>query len=489
MFTGIYEDIAKRTNGDIYAGIVGPVRTGKSTFISKFMELLVIPNIENRYKKERAIDELPQSAGGKSIMTCEPKFVPNEAVELKLNDEASSRIRLIDCVGYIVEGALGAYEDGSVRMVKTPWSKDDMPFGLAAEIGTKKVISEHSTIGILVTTDGSITDLPRECYVPAEERVVSELKKIKKPFTVVLNSKYPESENVQKLKNELAEKYSVSVTVIDVLNMGLSDIERILSDVLYEFPVSEITYSIPNWVKNLSEEHWLNTQIEDFIVSGCARNDRLSSVSGFIASNVCESFDAQINEISLSTGKIASSIHIDNSVFYKIMSEENDISVKNESDLFVILTALLKEKKYVSMLSYATREANNTGYGIVYPEFDKLDLQTPEIFNDSGKYGISLKANAQAFHIIKANIDSEISPVIGSEAECEMFFDKLITQYKNTPSELWNTEIFGRKLSEMIEDNIKNKLNSINDETKQRVSKAVNRVSNAQKGGLFIFWI
>ncbi len=489
MFTEIYEDIAKRTNGDIYAGIVGPVRTGKSTFISKFMELLVIPNIENKYKKERAIDELPQSAAGKSIMTCEPKFVPDEAACLMLNKSSFVKIRLIDCVGYLVEGAIGAFEDGISRMVKTPWSKEEMPFSSAAEIGTQKVISEHSTIGILVTTDGSITDIERENYIAAEERVINELKTIGKPFTIVLNSKHPDSLQTQKIKEELFEKYSVSVNAIDVLNMTLEDVEKIFTDVLYEFPVSEICYYIPKWVKNLANEHWINTQIEEFILKASMNNDSLNSVLRFIAANTSESFHAQADEILLSLGKISSSIHIDNSVFYKIMSEENSINVNNESDLFVIITALLKEKKYVSLLSNAVKEAKEIGYGIVYPDFNSLDLQTPEVFSDSGKYGISLKASANAFHIIKAEIESEISPVIGSEAECEIFFDKLIKQYKNTPSDLWDTEIFGRKLSEMVEDNIKNKLNSIGEETKQRMSRAVNRVSNAQKGGLFIFWI
>lgn len=489
MFSGIYEDISKRTNGDIYAGIVGPVRTGKSTFIKKFMELLVIPNIDNRFKKERAVDELPQSSSGRSIMTCEPKFVPNEAVKITLFENTIINVRLIDCVGYLVKDALGAEENGIPRMVQTPWSASPMPFERAAEAGTKKVIMEHSTIGIVVTTDGSITEIPRENYVPAEERVISELKQINKPFVILLNSTHPWADETTKLLEELEEKYCIPVIALDVLNLKMSDIENILSKVLYEFPVSEITYKIPKWAANLSKDHWLMTQIEDFILSSSNGEDRIRNVIDSLKSNVCDNFEPDISTIDLSTGMIITHIDIDNSVFYKIMSEENNISLKNESDLFILLTELLSAKTKFEAFNSAVSSALMTGYGIVYPTFNDLSLQAPEMMNESGKFGIRLKATATALHIIQSEISSETSPIIGTESECEIFYNKVLGQYENSPNDLWTTEIFGRKLSEMITDNIRTKLSSINDDTKQRMMKAVGKISNAKKGGLYIFWL
>lgn len=489
MFSGIYEDISKRTNGDIYAGIVGPVRTGKSTFIKKFMELLVIPNIDNHFKKERAVDELPQSSSGRSIMTCEPKFVPNEAVKISIFENTFINVRLIDCVGYVVKDALGAEEDGLPRMVQTPWSANPMPFEKAAEMGTKKVISEHSTIGIVITTDGSITEIPRESYVPAEERVVAELKQLNKPFVMILNSTHPWADETTKLLEELEEKYLIPVIALDVLNMKLNDIENILSKVLYEFPVTEITYKIPKWAANLSKDHWLMTQIEDFIVSSSSGEDRIRNILDSLKGNVCDNFEPDIRTINLSTGMIITYIDIDNSVFYKIMSEENNITLKNESDLFILLTELLSAKSKFEVFNSAVSSALATGYGIVYPTFNELTLQSPEMINDSGKYGIRLKAGARALHIIESEVTAETSPIIGSEAECETFYNRVLTQYENAPSELWSTEIFGRTLSDMITDNIRTKLSSISDDTKQRMIKAIGKISNSKKGGLFIFWL
>lgn len=489
MYSEIYEDISLRTGGDIYIGVVGPVRTGKSTFIKKFMELLVIPNIENKYRKDRAIDELPQSGSGKSIMTCEPKFVPNEAIEINIIDGAPMRVRLVDCVGYLVNGALGAYEDGMPRMVQTPWSDEAMPFEKAAEVGTKKVIENHSTIGIVITTDGSISDIERREYVSAEERVVSELKALNKPFIILLNSANPSSEITRSLRDELEEKYSTSVIVLDVLNMGTEDLNGIFTKVLYEFPVSEVTYRIPKWVSNLSEEHWLMSQIEDYIISASEKNNCVRSIANGINANVCENFDVAINSMDLSCGDVVCDVQIENDVFYKIISDENGISINNESDLFSVLTDLLKNKKSVEIFSIAKDEAEHGGYGIVYPDLTALDITPPEMFNDSGKFGISIKGTAQAMHIIKSDITSEISPVIGSEVECERFYDSLMDLYENNPKELWNTEIFGRKLLDMMSDNIKIKLNTINEDTKQRMVKVTNKISNSQKGGLLIFWI
>ena len=489
MFPDIYKDIAKRTNGDIYSGVVGPVRTGKSTFIKRFMELLVIPNIENKYKKERATDELPQSGSGKSIMTCEPKFVPNEAVKIQLGENSSINVRLIDCVGYVVRTALGATEDGMDRMVQTPWDKEMLPFSRAAEIGTKKVITEHSTIGIVLTTDASITDIERSDYVSAEERVVEELKAYKKPFVIVLNSTHPENEETLKLKSELEEKYLVPVLCLDVLNMNLGDIENILTKVLYEFPIVDITYRIPKWAVNLSREHWLNTQIEDFISYTSRGDGKIRSVLDNLNYNLCESFNAEIDNIDLSSGTISSTINIDNNVFYKIMSEENNISLKNESDLFTLITELLKGKNEYDLFNVAISSANKDGYGLVSPTQKEIHLSTPEIYNDGGKYGVKLEASANILHIIKTEISSEVSPVIGNREECEGFYNKILTQYETDEEALWETEFFGRSLRSMIDDNIKNKLYNINDESKIKINKFIERVSNSKKGGLYILWI
>lgn len=488
MYSGIYEDISRRTNGDIYTGIVGPVRTGKSTFIKKFMELLVIPNIENKYKKERAIDELPQSGSGKSIMTCEPKFVPNEAVTLKINENASIKVRLIDCVGYMVEGAIGATEEGIPRMVQTPWSSEAMPFEQAAETGTRKVIEEHSTIGIVITTDGSFTDIPRANYVKAEERVVNELKEIKKPFVMILNTTQPKTDETKKLVNELEEKYAIPVIPLNVIDMKISDIEEILTKVLYEFPVSEITYKIPKWVSNLAKGHWIMEQVEDFIFSS-SKGGIIRKIIENIKANVCDSFEPNVDAISLSDGTIETYISIDSNVFYKIMSEENDIVLRNESDLFTVLTQLIKEKKKIESFKSGITAAQMSGYGIVYPDFASLSLETPEIINESGKYGIRLKANADALHIINSHITAQVAPIIGSEEECENFFNKVLAQYESDPKQLWDTEIFGRKLSDMMTDNVITKLNSVNEETKTRLAKAVNKVSNTKKGGLILLWL
>lgn len=489
MYSEIYEDISLRTGGDIYIGVVGPVRTGKSTFIKKFMELLVIPNIENKYRKDRAIDELPQSGSGKSIMTCEPKFVPNEAIEINIIDGAPIHVRLVDSVGYLVNGAIGAYEGDVPRMVQTPWAEVAIPFEQAAEIGTRKVIENHSTIGIVVTTDGSIADIERREYVNAEERVVTKLKELNKPFVIILNSANPKSIETENLRDELEEKYSTSVIVMDVLNMDTDDLNKIFTKVLYEFPVSEVTYKIPKWVSNLSEEHWLMSQIEDYVFSSCGKNNCVRSIVSGIDSNVCENFDIAIDFMDLSCGNVVCDVKIENDVFYKIISDENDVSINNESDMFSVLTALLKNKKSVEAFNTAKNEAAMGGYGIVYPDMNSLEITEPEMFNDSGRFGISIKAKAKAMHIIQSDITSEISPVIGSESECEKFYDSLMDMYENKPQEFWDTEIFGRKLIDMMSDNIKLKLNTINEDTKQRMVKVTNKIANSQKGGLLIFWI
>lgn len=399
----LYEDIAKRTDGDIYVGVVGPVRTGKSTFIKKFMDLLVIPNIDNSYKQERAKDELPQSAAGKTIMTTEPKFVPNEAVEIKIDGDISLKTRLVDCVGYLVNNAIGYLEDDMPRMVKTPWSEEEIPFEKAAEIGTKKVIQEHSTIGVLVTTDGSITDIPRADYIQAEERVVSELKELKKPFVIVLNSATPYSEETKNLARDLESKYSNPVVCTDCTNLSLDDINKIFSSILYEFPVERININFPRWVDNLSSSHWLKAELykeikETFNDVRILKEVR-TQVSNLNDTQIIS--ETRINEIALGTGEINLTVYLLDDLFYKIISEISGVEIANEGDLFSTITNLSQVKREYDKVATALEEVKSKGYGIVTPSIDELILDEPEMVKQGSRFGVKLKATAPSIHIIR----------------------------------------------------------------------------------------
>ena len=401
--TKLYQDIAKRTDGDIYVGVVGPVRTGKSTFIKKFMDLLVIPNIDNEYKKNRAKDELPQSAGGKTIMTTEPKFVPNEAIEITLDNQLKFKTRLVDCVGYLVDNAIGYLEDDMPRMVKTPWSEEEIPFEKAAEIGTKKVIEEHSTIGILVTTDGSITDIPREDYIKAEERVVSELKAINKPFIILLNSAEPDSEYTQELTQKLSEKYNNSVIPINCANLNLDDINNIFSNVLYEFPVNRIAIKFPRWIDGLSNDHKLKIELLDEIKNAFADVSVLKDISSCVSSISSTEIISKTNleNIQLGTGNVNVKIELKEELFYKILSEITKVQIDNEGDLFSIISELSSTKQKYDKIAYALEEVNAKGYGIVTPSIDELVLEEPEMVKQGSRFGVKLKATAPSIHIIR----------------------------------------------------------------------------------------
>ncbi len=487
--TDLYKDISSRSGGDIYIGVVGAVRCGKSTFVKKFMELAVLPSIDNKYKLMRATDELPQSGSGKMITTVEPKFVPNEAVRLSLGEGMELNVRLIDCVGYVVEGALGDTEDGRPRKIRTPWAEEEMPFEKAAEIGTRKVISEHSTIGIVMTTDGSFTDIPRENYIPAEERVTEELKEQGKPFVMILNTKYPYSPETAKLREEMEKKYSLPVIALDVLHMTTDDIENILTEVLYEFPVTKIEYSIPRWVSNLYEKHYLITQINDFLSSITISGKKIRSVVESVRGNVCENFVIHTENIDLSKGIIYGKIDIGRGVFYRIVGEENGVTIKSESDLYNILTELLSSKNATNSILSAMDSSRRGGYGIVYPTEESFELSKPEMTSDGGKYGIRLTAKAYSTHLITSEIISEINPIIGQESECELFLGKLVEMYENDRDKLWETEIFGRSISDMFSDDIHSRLTSIPEETRTRISRLVGKITNSKKGGLVVFWI
>ncbi len=399
--TRLYQDIAKRTDGDIYVGVVGPVRTGKSTFIKKFMDLLVIPNINNEYKKERAKDELPQSAGGKTIMTTEPKFVPNEAIEITLDNNLKFKTRLVDCVGYLVDNAIGYLEDDMPRMVKTPWSSEEIPFETAAEIGTKKVIEEHSTIGILVTTDGTVTDIPREDYIKAEERVVSELKALNKPFIIVLNSAEPNSNYTQELANTLSEKYGTTVVPTNCETLTIDDINNMFSKILYEFPVEQIKIKFPRWIDGLNFTHPLKNELYKEIKEAFEKVNVLKDVSN-CANSIKQTeiiTSTSITDIQLGSGNVNIEITLKEELFYSVLSEITGVNVSNEGDLFSIISELSSTKKKYDKIAYALDEVDRKGYGIVTPSIDELILEEPEMVKQGSRFGVKLKATAPSIHI------------------------------------------------------------------------------------------
>ena len=403
---GVYEDIKARTDGDIYVGVVGPVRTGKSTFIKNFMDLLVIPNIENSYKRERARDELPQSAAGRTIMTTEPKFVPNEAIEITIGDNLELKTRLVDCVGYLVNNALGYMEEDVPRMVKTPWSDEEIPFEEAAEIGTRKVIQEHSTIGILVTTDGSITEIPREDYVEAESRVVNELKELNKPFVIVLNTNNPSSDETRSLANELEEKYGVSVIPTDCTNLNNEDINNIFGKILYEFPIERININFPSWIDGLDNDNELRQELFKEIKDAFKDVSTIKTINESVAriSKTDIIVKTTIDKVDLGTGTVTIEISLNKMLFYKVLTEMTGIQMNNEADLFATIDNLSKVKKEYDKVSMALQEVKQKGYGIVMPSMEELILDEPEIVKQGSRFGVKLKARAPSIHMIRADI-------------------------------------------------------------------------------------
>lgn len=484
--SNLYQDIAKRTDGDIYVGVVGPVRTGKSTFIKKFMDLLVIPNIDNEYKKERAKDELPQSAGGKTIMTTEPKFVPNEAIEITLDNNLKFKTRLVDCVGYLVDNAIGYLEDDMPRMVKTPWSDEEMPFEKAAEIGTKKVIEEHSTIGILVTTDGTITDIPREDYIKAEERVVSELKALNKPFIILLNSAQPNSSYTQELSERLSSKYSTTVMPMNCADLNLDDINNMFSKILYEFPVQEISIKFPRWVDGLDFNHPLKLQLFNEIKDAFSDLHFLKDVSS-CSEKISKTdiiSETLIDNIELGSGNVKIRINLNESLFYNVLSEITGVNVENEGDLFSIISELSIAKKKYDKIAYALEEVNAKGYGIVTPSIDELLLEEPEMVKQGSRFGVKLKATAPSIHMIKTNVTTEVSPIVGSEKQSEELVNYLLSGFENDPKKIWESNIFGKSLNELVNEGLQTKLSKMPEEAQLKLQETLERIVNEGSGGL-----
>lgn len=482
----IYTSIAARGGGDIYIGVVGPVRTGKSTFIKKFMDKSVLPNITESYKRERAVDELPQSAGGKTIMTTEPKFVPNEAVEVNLGDNASFKVRLIDCVGYVVNSALGHTEDGAVRMVSTPWFEEDIPFDKAAEIGTQKVIKEHSTIGVVVTTDGSICDIERYEYVEAEERVVRELKEIGKPFVILLNSRNPESEEAIELKEELEKKYASPVVLASCADMEEDDIKEVIRAVLFEFPISEIDIDLPDWIDALDETHYLKESIFSSVRDSVKDAQCVKSAvdiaavledNEYIESAFCE-------KINLGDGSIYIKTNVLRSLFYKVLGEMTGFEIHDEGKLIELMGELSKMKKEYERMRYAIEAAQNTGYGIVPPEVYEMSLEEPKIIKQGGRYGVRLRASAPSLHIIKANIQTEVSPIVGSEKQSEELVKSLLSEFETDPLKIWESNIFGKSLHDLVNEGLQAKLGKMPQEARYKLQETLQKIINEGSGGL-----
>lgn len=484
--SSVYRDIAARTNGDIYIGVVGPVRTGKSTFIKKFMETLVIPNIENDYRRERATDELPQSAAGKTIMTTEPKFVPEEAAEIKLDGETNLKVRLIDCVGYIVPSAIGYFENNAPRMVLTPWFEEEIPFNMAAEVGTDKVIAEHSTIGLVVTSDGSISDIPREEYREAEERVIAELREINKPFAVILNCAEPDSHEAKSIALEMEENYGVPVIAMNCLKMDENHIKEILKGVLGTFPIKEIAVDMPKWLISLEKEHWLRKAVVEPVVSAAEEITKISEVRSIIpVIENCEYVkDAAVKNIDLGTGRADVTIIINPELFYRILSEETGLEIKGESGLMPCMRELAEIKRKYDRIRGALDQVEAMGYGIVMPTIDELTLEEPEIVRQGGKYGVKLRASAPSIHMMRADITTEVAPIVGSEKQSEDLVRYLLDEFEEDPAKIWESNIFGKSLHELVNEGLHTKLGRMPQEARIKLQETISRIINEGCSGL-----
>ena len=486
MNNDIYKDIAQRTGGDIYIGVVGPVRTGKSTFIKQFMEQMVIPNIDSGYRRERATDELPQSAAGRTIMTTEPKFIPEEAVDITLPEGTGLRVRMIDCVGYIIPSAAGYIENEAPRMVMTPWFDTEVPFNMAAEVGTHEVISEHSTIGLVITTDGSVTDLPREEYEDCEERVINELKEIGKPFAVLLNCTEPGSPSAKELAKRLSEKYQTPVMPVSCPDLGEEEIKEILSNVLMSFPTSEINISMPSWINSLPKGHWLKDAVFGHIRSAAADTKVLRELNGCAeAIGECEYISScRVKSIDLGTGTADIEAALLPELFYRIIGEVTGLQISGENELMPKLMELMNIKRSFEKYASAIDDMERSGYGIVMPELSELSLEEPEIIKQGGKYGVRIKAAAPAIHMVKTTVNTEVAPIVGSEKQSEELISYMMTDFEDSPEKIMSSNIFGKSLHELVSEGLSGKLSRLPEDARLRLRETVERMINEGCSGL-----
>ncbi len=482
----LYRDIALRTGGDIYIGVVGPVRTGKSTFIKKFFETLVIPHTPADFARERMIDELPQSSGGRTIMTTEPKFIPEKAVRLSLDGQANLSVRLVDCVGYIVPSSLGYIENDAPRMVKTPWFAEEIPFNMAAEIGTKKVITEHATIGLVITTDGSISDIPREEYEEAEERVIGQLQELNKPFIVLLNCMQPQSEASAALAQEMSRKYGVPVLPVNCLRLDEEQIRSILSAVLYEFPLKKIEIRLPGWFSGLRDGDDLRSAVLGAAAGAAKTATRVRDLGA-----VCDALGQVASvegvtgrEVELGSGQAKLRVEIDPAVFYRMLSEITGLAIESDVTLLEAVRTLSRVREKYGRIAAALEQVNATGYGIVMPQVDELTLEEPEIVRQGSRYGVKLKASAPSIHMLRADIKTEVAPIVGSEKQSEDLVKYLLDGFREDPSKLWESNIFGKSLDDLVKEGLRAKLLHMPNEARMKLQQTLERVINEGCNGL-----
>ena len=480
----VYKDIQARTNGEIYIGVVGPVRTGKSTFIKRFMDLLVLPYIQEEHAKERAKDELPQSSGGKTITTTEPKFIPKEAASITLSADVNVKVRLIDCVGYMVEGAVGHIENDEERMVKTPWFDHEIPFTSAAEIGTKKVINDHSTIGIVVTTDGSFGEIPRENYISAEEKTIMELKRLKKPFLVLVNSNRPFGDDAVNTVEELKHKYEVSAMAVNCEQLKKDDIYHIMEKVLFEFPLSELQFYVPKWVEMLPNTHRMKGDIVNKVKETLKG---LSSLRDIIEHPVSIDSDyvkkCKMDQINLADGCVKVSLDVDDSYYYEMLSDLVGEEVTGEYQLMGMLQEMAKMKKEYEKVLSAMTSVRQKGYGVVTPERDEITLEDPEVIRHGNKFGVKIKAESPSINMIRANIETEIAPIVGTEEQAKDLI-RFISEAAVTEKGIWDTNIFGKSIEQLVNDGISSKISLIGDESQVKLQETMQKIVNDTNGGI-----
>lgn len=483
----LYRDMAERTQGDLYIGVVGPVRTGKSSFITGFMEKMVLPLMESGPRRERLTDELPQSGSGKTVMTTQPQFIPGEgAAEIQLDEQLSARVRMVDSVGYLIPGALGNQEGEEIRMVSTPWAQQDMPFEEAAALGTRKVMEEHATIGVVVTTDGTIADLPRSQYVQAEETIIRQLKALEKPFAVVLNSARPESSQAKEMRAALEAKYDIPVALMNVKEMQAEEIQGLLSSLLLEFPVREIHFSLPEWVGALEEEHWLPAHtLETVRVLGRSirkMRDKREIAAAFAASPY---LDAPVHErVQLGEGAVEIQLPVREGLFNQVLSEECGEEIRGDAHLLSLMKELTAAKREYDRVAGALRAVQQTGYGLVTPAMEEITLQPPELMRQGSRYGVRLRASAPTLHLIRSDIETEIAPVLGEQMQSEQFVQALSEAYEKDPGSLWQTNFFGKSLQELVQEGLAGKLSRMPADAQEKVQQALTRMLNEGEGGM-----
>lgn len=484
--TSLYHDMMERTQGDIYLGVIGPVRTGKSTFIKRFAELLMVPNVENEFQRQRLVDELPQSGTGKSIMTTQPKFIPNEAVEVRLDETATARMRLCDCVGFLVPGAIGSEEDGVPRMVTTPWFAEDIPFEQAAEIGTRKVIEDHATVGIVVLTDGTITDIPRESYLEAEQKCMDAVRETGKPYVILLNSADPNGDLAQHAADEIRERYGVAPMVTDVLHLSERVLTSLLSEILYAFPLKMVELSGPTFLNALSADHPVLKEMIDTLSAAvrdvhCVRDvpliaDAFSSLDMFRST--------EIQKVELGTGRATIGLFLREGVFYSILSDACGTTIRNDCELMQAVNDFVTAKKAYDRLSCALDKAMQTGYGIVEPDPEQMQISEPEVFRSGAKYGVRLHAKASGLHLIRVDVENDVEPLIGTEQQSRDFLAYLNDSTEGEGQDYLNANLFGKSLYELISDGMQGKSTNMNEQVQMKLHAAVQRIANDGCNGM-----